>query len=86
MEHFHQDTRSRTKGGYRLLVLDGHESYHSIEFELQPIDVGCFRALKRSYGTEIEKLMHAHITHISKEDFFPAFHIAFRTKMIKSNI
>ena len=30
--------------------------------------------------------MRADITHISKEDFFPAFHIAFRTTMIESNI
>jgi hypothetical protein len=54
--------------------------------KLQPLDVGCFRALKRSYGTEIEKLMRAHITHISKEDFFPAFYNAFRTAMTESNI
>jgi hypothetical protein len=54
--------------------------------KLQPLDVGCFRALKRSYGAEIEKLMRVGITHISKEDFLPAFHIAFRTTMTESNI
>jgi hypothetical protein len=106
IEHFNRHTKSRTKGKYRLLVLDGHESHHSTDFELyckenniitlcmpahsshrlQPLDVGCFRALKRSYGAEIEKLMRLHITHISKEDFFPAFYTAFRTAMTESNI
>lgn len=106
INHFDQHTRSRTKGGYRLLILDGHESHHSYGFELyckdwniitlcmpahlshklQPLDVGCFSPLKRSYGTEIEKLMRAYITYISKEDFFPASYIAFRTTMTESNI
>ena len=53
---------------------------------LQPLDVGCFWALKRSYGAEIEKLMRLHVTHISKEDFFPAFYNAFCTAMTESNI
>lgn len=105
IKHFNQYTKSRTKGGYRLLIVDGHESHQSYEFEkyckeqniitlcmpshsshkLQPLDVGCFSPLKRSYGAEIEKLMRAHITHISKEDFFPAFYIAFCTTMTESN-
>lgn len=106
IKHFDRHTKARTKGVYRLLVLDGHESHHSYDFEtyckenniitlcmpahsshkLQPLDVGCFRALKRSYGQEIEKLMRAHITHISKEDFFPAFYAAFRTSFSESNV
>ena len=53
---------------------------------LQPLDVGCFRPLKRSYGAEIEKLMRVGITHILKEDFLPAFHTAFRTTFTESNI
>jgi DDE superfamily endonuclease/Tc5 transposase DNA-binding domain len=106
IQHFNQYTTSRTTGRYRLLVLDGHESHHSTDFELyckenniitlcmpphsshklQPLDVGCFRPLKRSYGAEIEKLMRSSITHISKEDFFVAFYNAFRTAMTESNI
>ena len=106
IKHFDQHTKSRTKGGYRLLIIDGHESHHSYEFEkyckdwniiplcmpahsshkLQPLDVGCFSPLKRAYGTEIEKLMRVYITHISKEDFFPAFVAAFRTAMTESNV
>ena len=68
IRHFDEHTKSHTKGVYRLLVLDGHESHHSTAFELyckensittlcmpahsshklQPLDAGCFRALKRS--------------------------------------
>jgi hypothetical protein len=31
-------------------------------------------------------LIHAYITHVSKEDFFPAFVIAFRTIITESNV
>lgn len=106
VKHFDQHTKSRTRGVFRLLVLDGHESHHSTDFELyckensiitlcmpahsshnlQPLDVGCFRALKRSYGKAIEDLMRVHITYIAKEDFFPAFNTAFRTTFTKENI
>ncbi|KFZ11870.1 hypothetical protein V502_07352 [Pseudogymnoascus sp. VKM F-4520 (FW-2644)] len=33
IKHFNQHTTARTKGVYRLLVLDGHESHHSSNFE-----------------------------------------------------
>lgn len=34
IKHFDRHTASRTKGIYRLLTLDGHDSHHSTEFEL----------------------------------------------------
>jgi hypothetical protein len=34
IKHFEFHTQSRKVGGYRLLILDGHESHHSTEFEL----------------------------------------------------
>ena len=34
INHFDKHTKSRTIGRYRLLVLDGHESHHSVDFEL----------------------------------------------------
>ena len=34
IKHFNSHTASRTKGSYRLLILDGHESHHSTDFEL----------------------------------------------------
>ncbi len=53
---------------------------------LQPLNVGCFSPLKQVYGREIEDIIRAQITHISKDDFFPAFHAAFNTAMTESNI
>ena len=34
IKHFNQYTVQRTKAIYRLLILDGHESHHSTQFEL----------------------------------------------------
>jgi hypothetical protein len=34
IQHFDKHTKTRTKGVYRLLILDGHESHHSTDFEL----------------------------------------------------
>ena len=33
VKHFDKHTRLRTQGGYRMLVLDGHESHQSVDFE-----------------------------------------------------
>ena len=33
IQHFKKHTQSRTKGVYRLLILDGHESHISVEFQ-----------------------------------------------------
>lgn len=33
VKHFNAHTKARTVGTYRLLILDGHESHHSVEFE-----------------------------------------------------
>jgi len=33
LKHFDYSTKRRTRGVYRLLVLDGHESHHSVDFE-----------------------------------------------------
>ena len=106
IHHFNQYTALRTKGKYRLLILDGHESHHSTAFELycqnhsiitlympphsshylQPLDVGCFGPLKQAYGRQIEDLIRAHITHISKLEFLCAFREAFSTSMTENNI
>ncbi|KAJ3552712.1 hypothetical protein NPX13_g11049 [Xylaria arbuscula] len=34
IQHFDKHTKGRSVGVYRLLILDGHESHHSTEFEL----------------------------------------------------
>lgn len=33
LKHFNTHTKARTIGARRLLILDGHESYHSLEFQ-----------------------------------------------------
>ena len=106
IRHFEEYTFRRKLGGHRLLILDGHESHHSDEFEeyckehniitlcmpphsshiLQPLDVGCFGPLKKSYGRQIEHLMRQQCTHITKEDFIPAFRAAFSESLTESNI
>jgi hypothetical protein len=105
IRHFEQFTFPRKLGVYRLLVLDGHESHHSDEFEeyckehniitlcmpphsshiLQPLDVGCFGPLKKSYRRQIEHLMRQQCTHITKEDFIPAFRAAFQDSLTENN-
>jgi hypothetical protein len=105
LKHFHKHTYARTKGGYRMIVLDGHKSYISAAFEkyakehniipislpshsshiTQPLDVGCFSFLKRAYGTEIEKFVKGHITHITKVEFFIAFKAAYAKAITPEN-
>ena len=97
IKHFDKHTKSRTKGVYRMIVLDGHESHQSAEFEAfckenniitislpthsshltQPLDVGCFSALKKAYGRQIEHFVRAHINYITKVEFFLAFKAAY---------
>ncbi|KID97300.1 transposase, partial [Metarhizium majus ARSEF 297] len=106
IQHFERHTKPRTRGAYRLLIMNGHDSHHSTEFELfckehrivtvcmsshsshilQPLDVGCFGPLKKAYDREIEGLMRARITHITKSDFLPAFWAAFEAAMTEKNI
>lgn len=98
---FEKHTVHRTKGVYRLLILDGHGSHLSPEFDLfckehsiitlcmpphsshllQPLDVGCFAVLKRSYGQQIEGYIRSGVNHIDKPDFLHAFYTA-RTEAI----
>ncbi|KAF1924196.1 CENP-B protein, partial [Didymella exigua CBS 183.55] len=33
LKHFHAHTKTRCVGARRLLILDGHESHHSLEFQ-----------------------------------------------------
>jgi hypothetical protein len=100
-------TTSRTIGQYRLLVLDGHGSHLTPQFDqiclenkiipvcmpahsshlLQPLDIGCFAVLKRSYGSLVDQKMRLGINHIDKLDFLAAYPQAradaFKTDTIK---
>jgi hypothetical protein len=88
-----------------MLVLDGHESHVSFEFDeyckahniitlclpghsshlTQPLDVGCYSALKKAYGRQIEHFIKAHINHITKVEFFLAFHKAYLASITVRN-
>ncbi|EDN95836.1 hypothetical protein SS1G_12041 [Sclerotinia sclerotiorum 1980 UF-70] len=52
----------------------------------QPFDVGCFSVLKRSYGSQIDGFIKAHINHISKVEFFIAFKAAYQQSITSQNI
>ena len=106
---FIPSTSSRTKGGYRLLILDGHGSHLTPKFDeiceqnkvipicmpphsshlLQPLDIGCFAVLKRSYGRLVEMKMRNGINHIDKLDFLEAYPLArieaFKSETIKNS-
>ncbi|EKV06856.1 hypothetical protein PDIG_76290 [Penicillium digitatum PHI26] len=101
---FIPSTYSRTKGQYRLLILDGHGSHLTPKFDelceknniipicmpahsshlLQPLDIGCFAVLKRSYGQLVEKKMRLGVNHIDKLDFLEAYPVA-RLEAFKSD-
>lgn len=103
---FEPSTRPRTIGAYRLLILDGHESHCTPEFDqyckdhsivtlcmpphsshiLQPLDVGCFAALKKSYGNQVANLMRLGINHIDKAEFLSCFEKARSEAFSLSNI
>jgi hypothetical protein len=106
IQHFDKHTIVRRQGAYRMIVLDGHESHLSTEFEeyckenkivtlclpahsshiTQPLDIGCFSVLKRSYGKQLEAFIKAHINHIMKPEFFIAFCAAHKATMTPENI
>jgi hypothetical protein len=52
----------------------------------QPLDVACFEVLKRNYRYKLDIFIKAHITHITKTEFFIAFQEAYRKTMTKKNI
>ena len=51
---------------------------------LQPLDVGCFSVLKRSYGRQVEQLMRLGIDRIDKPDFLTSYQQA-RTETFKED-
>jgi hypothetical protein len=53
---------------------------------LQPLDIGCFGPLKQSYGCQIEDLIRAYITHITKVEFLCAFRKTFFASITEKNI
>ena len=52
----------------------------------QPFDVRCFGFFKASYNKEIKQMICMQITHITKNNFFPAFKHAFYAIINPKNI
>jgi hypothetical protein len=63
------------------LCLPAHSSHLT-----QPLDIGVFGPLKKAYSNQISFLARANITHITKDDFFPAFKAAFAAVFTEQNI
>ena len=63
------------------VCLSPHSSYLT-----QPLDVACFGVLKRNYSLELNVLIKAHITHITKTEFFIAFRAAYNKTITPKNI
>ena len=63
------------------LCLPPHSSHLT-----QPLDVGCFGNLKRSYSGQIDGFIKAHINHISKVEFFIAFKAAYEESITSQNM
>jgi hypothetical protein len=51
----------------------------------QPLDIGYFSVLKRSYGRQIKDFIRAHINHITKVEFFIAFKAAYEQSLTVEN-
>jgi len=103
---FDKYTKDRTIGRYRLLILDGHGSHVTPEFDqyclersiivlcmpahsshlLQPLDVGCFSVLKRSYGKRVETLMSLGVNQIDKQEFLSIYQEARAEALHQNNI
>ena len=105
-EIFEKYTRSRTVGKYRLLILDGHGSHATPDFDkfcldnsiivlympphsshlLQPLDVGCFSPLKRSYGQQVENRIRLGVNHIDKLEFLAIYKQARMNTLTEINV
>ena len=53
---------------------------------LQPLDVGCFSVLKRTYSKQLVEYIRLGINHIDKIEFITAFKAARNEAMTASNI
>ena len=53
---------------------------------LQPLDIGCFSALKQAYGCGVEQLMGCGVNHINKHKFLPLYRQVRQIVLHKNNI
>jgi hypothetical protein len=53
---------------------------------LQPLDVGCFSALKQAYGGHVEQFMGRSVNHIDKREFLPLVRQARQAALHQNNM
>jgi hypothetical protein len=63
------------------ICLPAHSSYLT-----QLLNISCFSLLKKAYSKKIRLFIQVHINHITKVEFFLAFHAAYNAAMTKENI
>ncbi|GCB21786.1 Pogo transposable element with ZNF domain [Aspergillus awamori] len=73
--------QSCTENNVSPICMPAHSSHL-----LQPLDVGCFSVLKRTYGGMIQKQMQYGRDHIDKLDFLEVYPKAHQQSLTKSNI
>ncbi|KAJ8106606.1 hypothetical protein OPT61_g9425 [Boeremia exigua] len=78
LKHFDRHTKERTVSTYRLLVIDGHESHKSLQFQQYCKD--------NKIVTLSEMLMRNWITYLTKSEFLPCFKAAYNAVFTPSNI
>ncbi|KAH6497936.1 hypothetical protein HBI58_041530 [Parastagonospora nodorum] len=84
----------RVTGAYRLLIIDGHESHDSLEFQQYCKDNKIITICMPPHSSHLlqpldvgsEELMRNRITHITKLEFLPCFKRAFNAAITPSNI
>jgi hypothetical protein len=63
------------------LCLPPHSSHIT-----QPLNVGCFAALKKAYRRQAKILMRNQVNHITKTEFLPCFIRAYNAAITPSNL
>jgi len=64
-----------------IICMPAHSSHL-----LQPLDVGCFSALKQAYGRSVEQMMAYGVNHIDKHEFLPLYKQARQLALSQNNI
>lgn len=64
-----------------IIYIPAHSSHL-----LQPLDVGCFSALKQAYRRSVKQLISRGINHVNKYEFLPLYRQARQTALHQSNI
>jgi len=53
---------------------------------LQPLNIGCFSALKQAYRYGVKQIMAGGVNHINKHEFLPLYRQARQTALYQNNI